>query len=309
MSVNEQDQSAPITPGSPLARALAEYAVPGLSAGFADRVLAAAATRPAPLPDLRRQHGTRGWRWGRGIAIGVVSFGVLASAAAATGMLERFAIPVPSAQKVWASLTGRPAVKAVPSPPAPSQPARLAQAKIAGPIDTPEELSEAFRRIDDVRERRRAVRRDRVDQRIASAIERRQAAGLPALTPEEEAGLRAKITAAQARRDQLANDRIATRRDDLQRKVQSGEALTREDIVRPAPEDADALERRERLRQWRGLLPEQQREALRQLPPEERRALIEDYRTRRAGGSARLQQTPVEAETPAQPETPAVPAD
>jgi len=55
MSVNEPDHNAaPIVPGSPLARVLDTYAAPELSAGFADRVLAAAETRAGPLPRLRR---------------------------------------------------------------------------------------------------------------------------------------------------------------------------------------------------------------------------------------------------------------
>ena len=313
MSMNDQDQGAPIVPGSPLARALDGYPVPSLSAGFADRVLAAAATRPAPLPDLRRldlrrPSGGRGWRLGRGIVIGLVSFGALASAAAATGMLERFDIPVPSAERVWASITGKPAaVAAVPAPavaaasPVASEPASLARVEIVGPIDTPEELSEAFRRIDEVREGRFAARRERIDQRIETAIEQRRAAGLPLPTAEEEARFRERINAAEARRQQLANERIAARRAEMQRKVESGEALTREDIVRPLREDALDLERRERLRQLRSLSPEQRRDALRQLPPEERRALIEEYRARRAGEAAPVPQSPVEPETPAVP--------
>jgi hypothetical protein len=51
MSVNENpDPGAPIVPGSPLARVLDGYRAPELPAGFADRVLAAAEARPAPLP-------------------------------------------------------------------------------------------------------------------------------------------------------------------------------------------------------------------------------------------------------------------
>ena len=88
MSVSEPDQGAPILPGSALARRLDDFAVPGLSAGFADRVLSAAEARPpatlAPLPQLRRApRSRRSWRLGRGIAIGVASFGLLATAAAA----------------------------------------------------------------------------------------------------------------------------------------------------------------------------------------------------------------------------------
>jgi hypothetical protein len=216
MSGSEQEKGAPIIPGSPLARVLDDYAVPSLSAGFADRVLAAAAVRPAALPDLRQQRRGRGWRLGRGIVIGVASFGALATAAAATGLLQQFDIPVPSAEKVWASITGKPPARA--AAPAPviatapdtaSQPASLTRVEIVGPIDTPEELSKAFRRIDEVREGRYATRREHIDQRIDKAIAQRRAAGLPVPTPEEEAALRQRVDEAQARRRQLADERIA----------------------------------------------------------------------------------------------------
>ncbi|WP_301749876.1 hypothetical protein [uncultured Erythrobacter sp.] len=298
MSVSEQDQGAPIAPGSPLARALDDYAVPGLSAGFADRVLAAAEARPAPLPDLRQRRSGRGWRLGRGIAIGIASFGALATAAAATGLLQQFDIPVPSAEKVWASITGKPPARAAAlapviaaAPHTASEPASLARVEIVGPVDTPEELSEAFRRIDEVRAGRYATRRENIDQRIDKAIEQRRAAGLPVPTPEEEAAFRQRVEEAQARRQQLADERIAARRAEMESKVANGEALTRKDIVQPLREDARALER---LRQLRRMSPEQRREALRQLPPEERRALIEEYRAQRIGAAAPIPAVPVE---------------
>lgn len=287
MSVSEQDQGAPIIPGSPLARVLDDYAVQGLSAGFADRVLAAAEVRPAPLPDLRQRRNGRGWRLGRGIAIGIASFGALATAAAATGLLQQFAIPVPTAEKVWASITGKPPARAAaPAPviaaasPAAGEPASLARVEIVGPVDTPEELSEAFRRIDEVRAGRYATRRENIDQRIDKAIEQRRAAGLPVPTPEEEAAFRQRVDEAQARRQQLADERVAARRAEMARKIENGEALTRKDIAQPLREDARALGR---LRQLRRMSPEQRREALRQLPPEERRALMDEYRALRQG--------------------------
>jgi hypothetical protein len=124
-----------------------------------------------------------------------------------------------------------------------------------------------------------------IDQRIAREIERRKAAGLPLPTPEEEARLRQRIDAAQARREQIVTERIEARRTELEGKVANGEALTRDDIVRPLREDQRALERRERLEQLRQMTPEQRREAFRRLPPEQRRALVEEYRVRRAGAA------------------------
>ncbi|UYV14433.1 hypothetical protein [Porphyrobacter sp. ULC335] len=288
MSVNEQEQGGPIMPGSPLAKVLDDYPVPGLSTGFADRVLAAAEVRPAPLPALRRPALRPGWRTGRRIAIGLASFGALATAAAATGLLERLDITIPAPQTVWASITGSETAAAASSPKALADNAVPAPAvsptpiKIVGPVDTPEELGEAFRRIDAMRAGRREERRQITDQRINNAIERRRAAGLPVPDAEQEARLRARIDEAQARREQLIDQRIEERRAEMQRKVDQGEALTREDILRPLREDKQALERRERIEKLRRMSPEERREALRQMPPEQRRALIDEYRARRS---------------------------
>lgn len=288
MNPNQQPEgSGPIVPGSPLARALDDFAVPGLSAGFADRVLAAAEARPAPLPAMRRASAGRRLRLGRRLAIGVASFGALATAAAATGLLQQLAIPVPSAQTVWASITGKElaaaAVAVVPAAakPAASDPVALVPVKIVGPIDTPEELGEAFRRIDEVRQGRRETRRELTDQRIDRAIERRRAAGLPVPTPEEEARLRQRIEETQSRRQQITDERVRFRREEMARKVESGEALDRENVLRPLRQDGRALQQRERLEQLRGMTPAERREALRQLPPDQRRALMEEFRARR----------------------------
>jgi hypothetical protein len=288
MSGKDQGEGAPIMRGSPLAGALDSFAVPDLLAGFADKVLAAAEVRPAPLPELRRSGGggARGWRLGRRIAIGVVGFGALASAAAATGMLERVGLPVPSPEKVWASIAGKekvPAAAPVPATPPPPDPApaALAEVRIEGPIDTPEELGEAFRRIDEVRQGRIEARRLRIEERIAAEKARRAAAGLPLPTAEEEAQVRARIEEARSRRQGLLDERIAARREELRQRVENGEALTPEDIIRPLRDDARALKRRERLEQLRAMSPDERREALRQLPPEQRPALVEAWRQRR----------------------------
>ncbi|WP_296720181.1 hypothetical protein [Erythrobacter sp.] len=313
MSGVDHDDGAPIAPGSPLARVLDDFAVPALPAGFADRVLAAAEARPSPLPELRRSGGGggrgqgRGWRLGRRMAIGAIGFGALATAAAATGLLDRFDLPaVPSPEKVWASITGKeaapvPAAAPVVPPPADPEPAALAPVRIEGRIDTPEELGEAFRRIDEVRQGRVEARRQIIDSRIESEIERRRAAGLPLPTPEEEARVRQRIEDARTRREGLVAERIEARREELLQRVESGEGLTREDIARPLRDDARALERAGRLERLRRMTPQQRREALRQLPADERRELIEAWRQRRAG---RLDgETAATASTPA-PERP-----
>ncbi|MDP5103479.1 MAG: hypothetical protein NWP98_06100, partial [Erythrobacter sp.] len=228
-----------ILAGSPLARALDDYSVPGLSAGFADRVIAAAETRAGPLPELRRKAGGgggaggRGWRMGQRIAIATLGFGALATAAAATGVLERFDIPVPSPQKVWASLAGTSApAAAVPAARSPdaNAPTALTRVEIEGPIDTPEELGEAFRRIDEVRKGRSDARRQIIDQRFERAIERRRAAGLPVPDAEQEARLRQRIDAAQAEREGRAAKRVEARRQEMRERVENGEALTRDNL-------------------------------------------------------------------------------
>lgn len=273
-----------IIAGSPLALSLDDYRVPGLGAGFADRVLAAVETRAAPLSEMRRSGGSR-WRLGRRLAIGAACFGVLATAAAATGVLERFDIPLPSPEKVWASVTGNKASAVAAVEPVPSKtadPVAIPPAPVVidGPIDTPEELSEVFRRIDAVRQGRMETRRELTGQRIDRAIERRREAGLPVPPPDQEARLRQRIDEAQALRQERADQRIASRRDQLERKVESGAALTREDILGARRDDAIVAKPRERLRQLRQMIPKQRREALRALPPEQRRALIEEYDAR-----------------------------
>lgn len=299
MSVNDKDPGAPIGRGSPLARTLDTYGVPDLPAGFADRVLAAAEARTAPLPELRRPLRSRRWRIGQRIAVGVASFGLLATAAAATGLLEQLAIPVPSARTMWASLTGNAQASAAPEPvvaaAAPAPAPTPAPVTIDGPIDTPEELAETFRRVDQVRADRREERRAIIDQRITSEIERRRAAGLRVPTPEEEARLRAKIEQAVTAREQRADAAAAARREAMQRKVGSGEALTREDMTGRTPLSPEA---RERLRGLRGLSPEERAKAWRDMTPEERRLLADELRARRA---ARLPAPPAAAPSPEAP--------
>lgn len=275
----------PIMPDSPLARVLGGDVVPALSLDFSDRVIAAAEARTAPLPVLRHRPSRRSdWKAGRRFAVGVTGVFVLASAAAATGLLQQFALPVPSAKVVWASIAGTAqAVRAdPPAPVAAETPAKLAKVEIDGPIDTLEELGEAFRRADEVRQARRAERAQIIDQRIASAIERRRAAGLKVPTPQEEPQLRERIAAAEARRQQIADERIAARREAMQRKVESGEALTREDVAPPLRARQTRAKGSPDFERLRRMSPQERRAALQAMPPEQRRALVEEYRARRS---------------------------
>lgn len=296
-----------INAGSPLARVLDDYPVPEFSTGFADRVAAAAALRAPALPELRRNNtgSKRGWRLGRRLTIASLSFGVLATAAAASGVFQRFDLPVPSSQSVLASFADSVpvvAARAVPKPPLDAasvgDPVARGSVTIEGTIDTPEELQEAFRRIDEVRQGRAQARSQRIEQRIATAIERRRAAGLQVPAPNEEARIRQRIADAQAKRDQAGEERLKARREEFERKIEIGEALTREDILRPLREDAQALQRRERIGRLTRMSPEQRRKVLRRLPPEQRRALIEEYRVRRTGTAAPMP-APVPASSPA----------
>ncbi len=285
-SVNEQGRgSDPIVRGSLLSRVLASDKVPPLSPGFAERVIAAAEARPVPLPPLRRRaRRWSGWRTGQRLAVGVAGVLVLGTAAAATGLIQQFALPMPSAKAVWASISGTaqaaPAVAPVPS--AAQTPATNAKVAIDGPIDTSEELGEAFRRVDEVRQGRQAERAQIIDQRIAREIERRRAAGLRVPTPAEELRLRERIATAEARRAQIADQRIAARRESLQRKVESGEALTREDVGAPLRARQPLSDGSANFERLRRMSPQERRAVLRAMPPEERRALVEEYRALRS---------------------------
>lgn len=306
MGIQPRD-GTPILPGSPLARALDSAPAPRLSADFAERVIAAAEARPAPLPRLRRSFG---WRTGRRVLVGLAGVAALASAAAATGLLQQFALPVPSAAKVWASLAAATAkaASARPSPPVPAEtPAASAETTIDGPIDTPEELAEAFRRADALREDRRAERRRIIDQRIASEIERRRAVGLRVPTPEEEARLRERIAAAEARREQRADERIAARREALQRRVEAGEAITREDLSVGGRGMSDLPRGSAEFERLRRMPPRERRAALQAMSAEERLAIIAEFRALRAGANLPVPSTASPGPSEAPPSVPASP--
>lgn len=293
-----------IRSGSPLAHVLDDYPVPPLSAGFADRLLAAAESRAPTLSLSRRREPGRRWRTGRRVAIAALSFGALATAAAATGMLVRVGLPLPTAQTLWAGLTsGETASVAAPvasKSDVAASAATVAAVEIDGPIDTPEELAEVFRRIDEVRQGRIEARREKIDERITQEIERRRAAGLRMPTFEEEATLRQRIEEVRARREEAVEARLTMRREEFERKIDNNETLTREDIIRPLRDEQQMLLRRERLQQLRRMSPEQRREALRQLPTKQRRALIKEYRARRDAATLGPDVPPAEAGPPTQ---------
>lgn len=266
--------NAPITPESPLGRMLAADKAPPLPSGFADRVLAGAMDRPDPLPESRTGRGRANrWRSVRRLAIGAVVAGALATTAAATGVFGDLPISLPSAEKVWAAITGQ---EEAPEPVAPAGgeeiPALIPEAStpvvIEGPIDSPEELEEAFRRVDEVRTNRTENRRNRVDGRIDRAIENRREQGAGP-TPEREERLRGRLDRFRERRDAEATERLEERREELRQRVEDGEELTREDFIREQRDAVQSPQMRDRI------------ERLRELPPEERRERIRQWRERR----------------------------
>ena len=276
-----------------LAKLLDGYKAPALSADFADRVMAQTKDRAAPLPEGRETRGKR-WRSVRRLAIGAGAFGALATGAAATGLLDNLPIDLPSGEEVWATITGNP----IPTRPEQTPDAaprevgsadKETPATIEGPIDTPEELEEAFNRIDRVRDERLENRRGRVDNRIDQAIERRRERGLPVPDAEQEARLKQRLEEARNRRDERVDERIGTRRDELRERVEDGEELSPREILREERGAAGGERLRERI------------EELRSLPPEERRQRLREFRERRQQMRENRLGTP-DAE-PAAPET------
>jgi len=129
-----------------------------------------------------------------------------------------------------------------------------------------------------VRQSRSAARRENIDQRIENEIARRREAGLPVPTSEQEARLRARIDEAQTRRETLAAEQIAVRREELRQRIENGEALTRENLLPNRQPGTEAPPQAPRLRD---LSQQQRREFMRSLPPEDRRVVAEEYRRRR----------------------------
>ncbi len=301
----------PITADSPLGRALAADKAPDLPVGFADRVLTATKDRPSPLPETRAGGGgvTR-WRSARRLAVGAVIAGALATTAAATGLLGDLPISIPSAEKVWATITGQdessePAVPTKTNGPAELLPEASAPPILEGPIDSPEELEEAFRRVDEVRGNRTNNRRDRVDQRIDNIIERRREQGLPAPTPEQEERLRERLDQSRERRDLRREDRLEQRREELRERVEAGEDLTREDFVREQREAVGQPGRRGRMERLRDLSPEERRERIRQFREQRQQRLERRLQQEtELGPPADPTQAPTDAVDPAGPAAP-----
>lgn len=296
--MSQPDPTPP--PFDPALRALLDAdRPPPLPADFAERIVAASTRRASAHSGVRRHRPGSAWLRRHRIIVAAAASGLLASAAAATGALERVGIALPPVTQ-WAEQV---AASLAPSPPTPAPKARSADAPpagmsdglagvgegrvLTGPIDTPQELDAALARIDAQRQTRTDTRRARVDQRIDEALARRRAAGLPVPNAEEEARLKQRLAQARERRDAQAQVRRETRREELRRRVEAGEAITP-----PTRDPAAPLANRPQLR-----------ERLQQLPPEERQAIRERWQTRR---QQRLQQQP---QAPAVPTAPATSPD
>ncbi|MEM6909491.1 MAG: hypothetical protein AAF494_12515 [Pseudomonadota bacterium] len=316
--MSERDTlGGPINPSDPadavLIGALDGLRVPELPSDFADRVMLRASDRAAPLPHLRKTVRGPVWRSARRAALGLGAFGALATAAAATGLLDDLPIELPSAQQVWSTLTGRETADAAAVPPATGSGSDPAMAPtvnepvvIEGPIDTPEELEEAFSRIDRVRDNRKATRRGRVDRQIDNVLERRREQGLPVPNAEQEERLKQALDNSRTRRDERVGERIEQRRDGLRERIEQGEELLPGEIIREEQRGAGNPRMRERI------------ERLRDLPPAQRRGRLRQFRERRQQRrEERLDQEPqqgegatgeaVEADPPAEQPVPVAP--
>ncbi|MBD2842209.1 hypothetical protein [Erythrobacter rubeus] len=281
--MSDIDKNAgPIVPDSALGRSLGAYTAPDLSGGFADRIIAATEGRAAPLP-ASRPAGSR-WRSARRLAVGALAAGALGTAAAATGVLERIGVDLPSPAEVWSTIT-RSEPEAVPASrqgsglPSGALDTRI---EIEGPVDTPEELEEVFRRVDEIREERRDIRRERVDRLIDDAIERRREQGLPAPTPEREEQMRERLDQFRERRDTTREQRLEQRREEYRERIENGEELVPQDIIRERREERFQRPVGRRL------------ERLREMSPEERRDAIRRFRERREEMSQQLNPAPEE---------------
>jgi len=287
--------SDPIRPDEPLGRLLSNDTVPPLSSGFADRVMAGTETRSAPLPRRRRLFGSgRRWPTARRVTVGVLAAGALATAAAATGVLNQLPIEIPSASEVWASISGADddrETRTV-STERVEQVIETKRVEIVGPIDTPEELEEAFTRIEEVRENRIERRRTNVDKRIDTVIDRRRNRGLPVPDAEQEARLRTVLDDIQQRRDAQTSERLDRHRENLLERVENGEELTREDFFPNRGQGNQNRMMRDRMERLRSLPPAQRRAAIRRF--------VERYEARMAAEAAAAEEEAAAIEPDAQ---------
>jgi hypothetical protein len=216
--------------------ALDRFDVPPMSAGLADRIVAAATPTHAPFSAPRRDR--RGmWRRGRQVVLGTCAVALLSAGAVASGLLGRVGIEVPV---LTAMLAPKPKAKPIakPAPVAP-KPAPVRETLVVPPPvfadPTPRELlprpllpGERMALREERRERREAFAaehpvaaamiRERVREKLRQrALERRQALMTPGIDPSIPGARpldladRAALARA-ARRDRLVAEKMIDRR-------------------------------------------------------------------------------------------------
>jgi hypothetical protein len=282
--------------------ALDRFDVPPFSAGFADRIVAAASVASPSLPAVPRRDRRGMWRRGRQIVLGSLGVGLLSAGAVASGLLGRVGIevpvfsamlaPVPKASvkpaPVRTALAKRPATVAAPALTVEPPP------NLTAPLPAPERW--VLRQ--EMRERRQAfavthpVAAAVIRERVAEELRRRAQArreklialrgeastqGEPVLAPADEAALMRA-----ARRDRFVAERM------IDRRIQAREA-------RLAERGGSATEtgRISNQGQWLSFDERVARRArLAQMSPDERSRMRDAWQRQRA---ARIEQQQSEA--------------
>lgn len=247
-------------------RLLRSIAPPPLSAGFADRVLAALPADGAPLPPLRPARDRRGaWRRPRTWLIGGIAAGLLSVGAAAAGLLGGRIQNLPVIATIAQAVT--------PMAPVPAKP-KLRLAEKPKPAVPPNAQPAAAEPVAALPVTRHELQREVIAQRIADRIERRQARraamGLPSGDPHMRRALRQRLQQVPpAERAAL----IARVRDIRQERAATDGPAP---LATPATQPETIAERRARRAAWLAQLTPEQREALR-----ERRRLNRERRMQR----------------------------
>jgi hypothetical protein len=225
-----------------LARKLDAFAVPGLPAGFAERMVAAAQATPAtpPLPRLRKAAPRRWWRAGAS-GLAVVAAGMISVAAAASGY---FGEPIRHAVE-RAPVIGAVIERVAPSPR--PRPALVAARRVAPVvIEAPQPAASLAPELPP-RLERRAARLERLEQRLANNPRAQQ---WVADHPVAAARIvrRAALRDSRLRAPELRAERILARQ---RWRAEHGLAPLAGPLVPPGTELAPGALRGERLRRLR----------------------------------------------------------
>lgn len=292
--------------------ALNRFDVPPISAGLADRIMAAAVT-PTSAPFAAPRRDRRGmWRRGRQVVLGTCAVALLSAGAVASGLLGRVGIEVPVLTAMLAPKP-KPVVKPVriaPKPPVTRSAAAVPPPVVAEtlpPVVVPQPLSpgERIALREERRERRQAFAaehpiaaaaiRERVRQQLQRrAQERRQALMTPGIDPSLP-GARAldpldrMALARAARRDRLVAEKMIDRRIQA-REARLGDRPTVDTPVAIGPQIApivpvgrdNAAPFGQRLEQQSPEARAARRERFQQMSPEQRTQFRDRIQQRRA---------------------------